>query len=76
MKKKNLLFLGLVALLFCGFLFYSNESKSQDVEIEIPNFDDQDWCRCKDNGCYQGNWISFRRLCGTSVPCMGAGACD
>ncbi len=69
MKKKNLVFLGFASLLFCGFLFYSNESKSQATVIEIPNFENEDWCRCKNEGCYRGNWISFRTLCGTEVPC-------
>ncbi|MEG0518502.1 MAG: hypothetical protein RR555_06500 [Bacteroidales bacterium] len=34
-------------------------------DIDIPEEGDIMHCRCKHDGCYAGNWISFRAECAT-----------
>lgn len=63
--KKVLLFLGAAVVVSVLFAFQSYAGASVDVTLPdvTGDFDSVNRCRCKKNGCYGGNAISFRAAC-------------
>lgn len=79
MKLKRLLFVGITIVILTllvnvsvssdhNSLLWTSENleafASPGFEIGIPGPDPGGYCRCKDEGCYAGNMISFRANCG------------
>ncbi len=64
--KKVLLFLGAAVVVSVLFAFQSYAGGAS-VDVTLPDvtgdFDSVNRCRCKKNGCYGGNAISFRAAC-------------
>ena len=81
MKISNKKIIPLIVIIFGALVLTSNSilhAQEQDSEdsyfITIPDFEKEYWCRCKHDGCHQGYWISFRKKCGSELPCYSGEA--
>ena len=74
--KKTFTFLAIS--MFCVLALTSNsrlQAQTQDQDNPVESIEQENWCRCKHDGCHQGNFISFRRACNEARPCS-ANICD
>jgi hypothetical protein len=68
MRKTVFLLLSAVLLVSALFTFnaYAGIDAAADITLPEGDFDSVNRCRCKHEGCYAGNAISFRAACAKS----------
>lgn len=69
--KKILVSIGVIAGMaiasFCVYEAYAGTPIWQNPPVIVGDFDGINRCRCKQDGCYGGNAISFRASCAKSA---------